>query len=188
MIRPAAALIALSLASPALGYDECDDLWFARNLVFDRAGYCFASPLGRAVFDNTGCTGTGVALSPDAARLVAYVRAREAALGCAVDTTRTAPDLDRLDLLFAQEVVTAPGEDASGCLGWTGAPLDVLAGPRTDAPVLARVAPGDDIATGTVYFPDHPGWAHISVFRADRFHAMGWVRDVDWSLCAGSAG
>ena len=42
------ALLCALLASPAAASDVCDDLWFTRNLIMDRAGYCFGSVLGRA--------------------------------------------------------------------------------------------------------------------------------------------
>ena len=41
--------------TPAFALDHCEEWWFTRNLVFDRAGYCFSSPLGQAVFDNSDC-------------------------------------------------------------------------------------------------------------------------------------
>jgi len=42
------ALICTLLAAPVQALDYCDELWFTRNLAFDRAGYCFGSPLGKA--------------------------------------------------------------------------------------------------------------------------------------------
>ena len=38
----------------------CDELWLTRNMVFDRAGYCFGSNLGEAIFDNSDCNSRGV--------------------------------------------------------------------------------------------------------------------------------
>lgn len=34
----------------------CEELWIARNEVFDRNGYCFRSERGQAYFDNSDCT------------------------------------------------------------------------------------------------------------------------------------
>lgn len=34
----------------------CDELWTARNEIFDRNGYCFRSERGQAFFDNADCT------------------------------------------------------------------------------------------------------------------------------------
>ena len=40
----------LSIAPPVVAQEDdppCDELWFARNLLFDRAGHCFDSTLGQ---------------------------------------------------------------------------------------------------------------------------------------------
>jgi len=34
----------------------CEQLWIARNEIFDRNGYCFRSERGQAYFDNSDCT------------------------------------------------------------------------------------------------------------------------------------
>lgn len=34
----------------------CDELWIARNEIFDRNGYCFRSERGQDYFDNSDCT------------------------------------------------------------------------------------------------------------------------------------
>jgi len=35
---------------------DCDELWIARNEIFDRNGYCFRSARGQDYFDNSDCT------------------------------------------------------------------------------------------------------------------------------------
>lgn len=35
---------------------SCDDLWIARNEIFDRNGYCFRTKRGQDYFDNSDCT------------------------------------------------------------------------------------------------------------------------------------
>ena len=58
----ALTLLLFLIASPAAASDVCHDLWFTRNLIMDRAGYCFGSMLGKATFDNSDCTGKNVSL------------------------------------------------------------------------------------------------------------------------------
>ena len=48
MFRLALAIPAALAAFPALAFDPCEDLWFSRNQLYDRAGYCFSTPLGLA--------------------------------------------------------------------------------------------------------------------------------------------
>ena len=82
-------LALILLASPAAAADVCDDLWFTRNLIMDRAGYCFGSALGQAVFDNGNCIGKSVSLSTQLQRQVAEIRELEKQIPCKVDTART---------------------------------------------------------------------------------------------------
>lgn len=35
---------------------DCDQLWIARNEIFDRNGYCFRTKRGQDYFDNSDCT------------------------------------------------------------------------------------------------------------------------------------
>jgi len=35
---------------------DCEELWIARNEIFDRNGYCFRSERGQDYFDNSDCT------------------------------------------------------------------------------------------------------------------------------------
>ncbi|MCK5500992.1 MAG: YARHG domain-containing protein, partial [Tritonibacter mobilis] len=56
-------LLALAAATPAVAGDYCADLWFTRNAIIDRAGYCFGSTLGQRLFDNGDCIAKSVSLS-----------------------------------------------------------------------------------------------------------------------------
>ena len=47
-------LVLLLIPAPVRALEICDDLWFTRNLLFSRAGYCFGSVLGQTVFGDTG--------------------------------------------------------------------------------------------------------------------------------------
>lgn len=45
-----------ALAEADLSDLNCDELWIARNEIFDRNGYCFQSARGEDYFDNSDCT------------------------------------------------------------------------------------------------------------------------------------
>lgn len=186
---PAAILIAL-VATPALAQDEhCNDYWFARNQLFDRAGYCFSSPLGKAIFDNTGCIGKQVTLEPGGADFVAFIESMEAELGCKVDTNATWLDLSNIGMRMRLEVVVARSEYASGCLGWNGAPIELRAGPRYGAEVLGVARPGDDLIWEyeAAQWPD--GWSFISVHKNAQEIGMGWTNTfIDETFCTTTAG
>ncbi len=153
MLRPLALTAACALAATTATAEgpQCEDWWVARNLIFDRAGYCFSTPLGRALFDNAGCTTTDPALTAEAAATVAQIRSLETDYACAVDTTRTTlndPGLLELYRLFEDIPVRDIGE--SGCLGYRGDPLALRSGARADAPVTGWLQPG--MSVGFAHF------------------------------------
>ncbi len=45
-----------ALVEEELAVMGCEELWVARNEIFDRNGYCFRSERGQAYFDNSDCT------------------------------------------------------------------------------------------------------------------------------------
>lgn len=185
MHRLSLGLILCAAALPAAAQDVCDDLWFTRNLIFDRAGYCFASPLGRAVFDNAGCIGSDVEPDPAEQPIVDAILQREAELGCDVDTTATA--LDFPDIEVRRAIIDLPirSEFESGCIGWRGAPILLRTARDLGAPVTGRIDPGQDIYFA---FDQVDGWDFVINF--DDPSQMGWMTEFEWSekACDGFAG
>lgn len=107
-------------ATPALSADLCDDLWFTRNLLFDRAGYCFGSTLGQSVFSNADCTTKTPNLSTADKALVAEVKNSEQLWECRIDTGRTR--LNVPDIALGAGFIDLPlaiGFE-SACIGWLG--------------------------------------------------------------------
>ncbi len=165
----------LLLAGPALALDGCEDVWFTRNLIFDRAGYCFGSPLGQALFDNGDCTGKDVTLAPAAKRVVDQILAIEAQFGCKVDTSRTWLDMD--DMAFRRVLIDLPIRDEfeSGCLGWTGATVPLFAGVSPGAPAIGRIEPGDWISFA---FVPQGNAAYVTIHGAN----WGALKSAGWLL------
>jgi hypothetical protein len=58
-LKPLAAAIALTgslmAAAPAVGQGICDSLWYERNEIYKRNGYCFKTARAIATFGNAGC-------------------------------------------------------------------------------------------------------------------------------------
>jgi hypothetical protein len=155
---------ALMLAAPTAQADgpHCEDWWFARNLIFDRAGYCFSSPLGAALFDNSDCTTAEPRLTPEAAAIVAQIRGMERDEACAVDTTRTRlADPGAVEAYRRMEDIPVRDIGESGCLGYLGAPLALHSGARTGAPVIGWVEPGMDV--GFAHFTRN-GYDYVTAF------------------------
>src|SRR5690606_19358983 len=98
------------LAQPAFAIETCDELWFTRNLIYDRAGYCFASELGRAVFDNTGCIPGEAKLSPDAVNTVAVIQQLEQDLDCKIDNTGRRLNVPNIQVRLQMIDIPVPDE------------------------------------------------------------------------------
>ncbi len=173
------------LAAPAAALEICDELWFTRNLIYDRAGYCFSSPLGRAVFDNDDCTGADIALDREALNMAARLQAAEQDWDCAVDTDRRSLDVPAIAARMTMIDIPEPDGYESGCMGWLGAPLSLHAARSTSAPVTGMIQTGDDIYYG---FISVDGWHFI--VSAHGTADMGWLRDRPdlWTNCRSFAG
>jgi hypothetical protein len=179
------ALLFALLANPVLAQDPCEDWWFTRNMIFDRGGYCFASPLGQAIFDNAGCTPGDPKLDAAATAQVAQIILLEQTYDCDIDTSRRSLSIPNLDLRQTMEVIATRSEYESGCYGWRGPEIVLRAGPYDDSPVTGVIPTGGDIVWT---FEGVPGWS----FVVDPYGGpdMGWFRDYAGSAeqCERSAG
>lgn len=61
----------------------CEELWVARNEIFDRNGYCFRSERGQAYFDNSDCTSDSQDILSDLEwDNVELIKSVESEMGC----------------------------------------------------------------------------------------------------------
>ncbi len=176
-----------SLPSLATADEFCEDLWFTRNAIMDRAGYCFGSNLGQAVFDNSDCLGKTVSLSAKDQEMVAELQTLEREGNCRVDTSRHS--LSLVDFAQRQALWELPLRDISEstCLGWQGQSIDLHAGPGNTTPVIGKITPGDTI--GYSHLPlGH--WDYVQVFDSDwAFKSAGWTDlHVSPKTCSNIAG
>lgn len=179
--------LGLALAGPVRADDGCHDLWFARNAIMDRAGHCFGTVLGQAVFDNAECLGQPVALSPGDAATVARIRQVEAEQGCRVDTSR--PALDVGALWIRRALIHQPVRDIfeSACLGWLGPDAPLFAGHERSTPVIGQIGTGSYV----LYAHEPVGtWSYVTVSGPDWVPVSGgWLdRSLAPESCADIAG
>ena len=188
-MRLSPVLFLACLTTPAWADDPCHDLWFTRNLVFDRAGYCFGSALGQSVFDNSDCTTKSPSLSAADAARVAAVKEGEGNLGCAVNTASTRLDLSELGLRMRLDPppVLDPLGLGWGCLGWRGETATLHVAQSPAAPVTGQILPGDRIYSAHV---GENGWGFYSVVSgATGQIASGWTTlRVPYEKCDDFAG
>lgn len=185
-MRRLAALLCL-LAAPAAANDYCDDVWFTRNLLFDRAGYCFGSTLGQWVFNNGDCVGDQVTLGAAAQAQLDEIKSREVEFGCKVDTSRTSLDLDDIDIRRRLDVLPIVDELAAGCIGWREPETPLYAGPDHASAVIGRIEPGDYLSFGHFGLE---GWSYVTARDTGwRLKSGGWLSiDMDEESCVQWAG
>lgn len=158
----------------------CDELWLTRNTVFDRAGYCFGSELGKSVFDNSDCTTSSPKLSAEDELIVAQVREVEEEFSCAVDTSRQSLDVEYVDQRRALADLPVRTGYESACLGYDGPALLMTAGRHPDTAFFGEIMPGDNIDFGYITVD---GMEFIDMGDG----RMGWVGGLLFSpkVCAG---
>lgn len=122
--------------------------------MLDRAGLCFTSRLGQAVFDNEDCVSNNPELDPHAALMIERIEwFEENRLACDIDTDRT-----ELDILndpsrsaeFAQrrELDIQPSEwpqnfrNSYACDGYIGSKTALYSAPNESARVLGEIHEG----------------------------------------------
>ena len=171
-----AGVLFIGLPLPGYSSDLCDDLWFSRNLVFDKVGYCFGSALGQAVFNNEGCTTTSPVLSANERAFVAWVKQTEQDWECRVDTSRTQLTIENIDTRrqLIDPVAASPFESA--CIGYIGGPLRLYAGHDTRHPVIGYADPGGNVHWAHEWLDAPEGWSFVTVkLRNGLTMDMGWT-------------
>lgn len=185
----------LCAASPAMADRDdpwCQQIWLSRNTVMDRAGQCFSTPLGQAVFDNSDCVAGDRPLSPLDQATVSRLRDLEETYDCAVDTSANRLDPSVLEWRARlMELWTIPirADTEHGCVGYTGPAMDLHAGMSRDTSVIGRLEPGQNF--GFSHEPMPGGWEYITVTDADFGRvAHGWVQGIEMNedVCSLMAG
>ncbi|GHF59990.1 DUF4453 domain-containing protein [Seohaeicola zhoushanensis] len=181
------ALLLMLLPLPAFAIEGCEDVWFTRNLLMDRAGYCFTSPLGQAIFDNSDCTTQTVTLGEAAQSTIARIVSLEAEHGCRVDTNRTW--LDMPDMAFRKVLTDLPirMDGQWGCLGWTGPVTPLYYGYHEPLHPIGQLSPGDYVMFEHEAVGD---WVYV-VAQAPvwgAFRSAGWLYWPGRTPCASEAG
>lgn len=161
------------LGTPVLASDACHDLWYTRNALVDRAGYCFGSILGQAVFYNGDCTGKSVTLPPQDQQKVSQIQALEARIGCRVDTRQSYLNLQDLHLRRQLWDLPVLDELAGACLGWLGPAAGLRAGHRPNAPFIGQITPGDYVSYNHLPVGS---WTYVTTSGPDwRITSGGWL-------------
>lgn len=173
--------------------NPCADLWFSRNAMLDRAGYCFSSTLGKALFDNSDCTTKQPQVPDRTAAQIALIRQLEQGNSdgfydkCHIDTSLATLDLPDQGLRKQLEFQPATDGGTGICFGYQGEEQPVYAAPWETATKLGMIRQGDDV---TLAHLDWNGWSFSTISNNGRARVMGWYRTPisDGRQCRAFAG
>jgi hypothetical protein len=77
----------LTLLLPEISFgDNCYNLWFERNKIYAKKGYCFTSNLGKSVFVDFQCSQNPKPLSKEDKKQIDLIKSEEDELNCKVNT------------------------------------------------------------------------------------------------------
>ena len=194
MIRYLLTFSCLALPANAQTSAFCQEVWLSRSTILDRAGQCFGTPLGQAVFDNSNCIGEEVRLNPLDADQVRVAQEIEAWAECEVDTNidhllpNVLPFHARLRDLFTVPVRNS-GEVE--CTGYLGQPLSLHTGTSTSMTEIGTAQPSQTLVLS--HQPVRGGWQYLEVLDtsgADIAHgwAQGLPEDLETVCASISAG
>jgi|SaaInlStandDraft_1057018.scaffolds.fasta_scaffold215434_2 hypothetical protein len=180
-------LILSILATPAWTENICDELWLTRNQVFEQAGYCFGSTLGKAVFGTAGCTTKSPTVSGAAEVLIDQVKQLEAQNGCKVDTTRQTLDIPLLNQRLALSDLPLVDPFESACIGWRGGELPLFPVRSAEGIPFGSIRRGDTIRSA---HQSAEAWDFVIIQRAGQDVVLGWTPGIayDADSCDALAG
>ena len=139
----------------------------------DRAGYCFGTALGAAVFDNSDCIGKNVSLSEEDQLWVSSIRRREKIMQCRVNTARPLLDLPDADIRRRLTDLPMRDEFESACIGWLQDDLSLHAGAGGDTPIVGVISRGDSVS---FRHDERHGWNYVTVSGKDwTYKSAGWT-------------
>lgn len=155
----------------------CQAYWFDRNNIFDRAGYCFSSNLGKAVFDNSDCVSSNVTLSK--ADKAHVQRIKEAEMNWRCDGNNKVTRFpDEVELMEVRRKLTEPpvrDSFESMCIGFNGSQnIPLYAAPDSTAEVLGYVERGDNITFSHISGRDGWEFSYAVDPNSFRYKALGW--------------
>ena len=160
------------ISAPASAGTFCDELWLTRNQVFDQAGYCFGSTLGKAVFNNADCTTKNPVLNSQARQLVDRIKATEAANQCKVNTAGRQLDVPLLEQRLQLHDLPIRDDTESACIGWRGPDIPLFAGRNSQTMSIGAIRSGDTILSAHL---SAEGWDFVILQRGGQQVALGWT-------------
>ncbi len=166
--------------------DACHDLWFTRNLILDRAGQCFGTNLGSAVFNNSDCLTRSPDLSKQDQDLIALLKRREKTLDCKVDADATRLPVNVIWLRLQMKTLPVARAARFTCKDWSGPFIKLY---DSIEPTTAKRT-GEIEAGDNVVFAHEPRgkWQFVTVQRSSEYVGAGWFESDLTQQALGQSG
>ena len=145
--------------------------------MLDKAGYCFSTPLGKALFDNSDCTTKQPKVSANVSDQIAAIRKLEQGdpdgfyEACHIDTSQRELDIPALELRKQLDFQPVTDGGVSMCIGYRDRLQTLYSAPWETATKTGTIRQGDNVMMGHL---DWNGWSFGTVWRGDRPDAVGW--------------
>ncbi len=172
-----ASALTLSAPLPAAASSQCEDLWVTRNMMFHRAGYCFASPLGQSLFGNAGCRTSdagAVAVDREAVALMRQYEER-----CRINTQGAPTPGMWAKKAALDRLIEIPTVDEFGgaCWGYNGPGFALHAATSTQSPVIGYAQTRQSLLFS--HWPKN-GWTYFEVSNGPGTPIVveGWAQGV----------
>lgn len=177
------------LAPPAFAEEACDDLWYSRNFYFDKAGYCFGSALGKAVFDNANCKSKDVSFS-DAIKLrISHIKQTEKMNECKVSSKKVR-NLDIYNFDMRKKLADQPINHGyeSSCFGYQGdAKVPLYSAMSEGSEIMGYVGTGDSVYSAHDEISKTKWWFATRT-NEDGKIVIGWTNQTIFDQCKAVAG
>jgi len=163
MFKEILAIAAICVGTSAYSNSACDDLWFARNTIYDLHGYCFGSTLGKTVFNNEGCTTVDPELPTELEQRVQKLWSQADKMKCDPAQGRSKISVYNIESRKGMAHQPIASLTESACIGLKSNPIELYDAPMESSVKIGTVAVGDDVAW---LHEDEDGWAFVTILKA----------------------
>lgn len=177
MIHRFLLIVAILMPTSLSAQGACEDLWLARNVIYDAHGYCFGSRLGRTLFNNAGCTTVDPELPADLQARVDRIWAQARSMECAVDQSQTTIEVYNKTTRYLLQAQPVASGTNGACIGARlEEPIDLFEAPDTTAESIGAIENGDTVGW---FHQAEDGWHFATILSkaSGKGTVSGWTQN-----------
>jgi len=187
MFKEILAIATVCVGTTANANSACDDLWFARNTIYDLHGYCFGSTLGKKIFDNEGCTTVEPELPRDLEERVQKLWSQAETMKCDPAQGRSKISVYNVPSRKGMAYQPIASLTESACIGLQSNPIELYDAPKDTSVKVGVAAVGDDLAW---LHQDEDEWSFVTILKTANGSTpiSGWSKKGTAPKCDTFAG